>query len=92
MRSTHPSFRVKVGIDVGVSGEMNGVSVARIVSVGSAGVGVGVGGPGVAVGISISTSTGVAVEWTFPQAVEYNIKAVTTRLTFFLLYELMQLV
>jgi len=58
----------------------------------SARVGISVGGSGVAVAISIAAGTGVAVEWTFPQAVEYNINAAITRLTFFLLYELMQLV
>ena len=55
MKSIHPSCRVKVGIKVGASGETNGVSVARIVSVGMARVGVSVGGPGVDVGISPSS-------------------------------------
>lgn len=79
-------------MNVGASAEMNGVNVATIVSVGSARVGIWVGGSGVAVRISIAAGTGVAAEWRLLQAVEYNINAAITSLTFSLLCELMQLV
>ena len=77
---------------VGVSVKLNGVSVTRNISVVSAEVGSSLGGFGVAVEISIAASTGVAVEWTLPQAVEYNIIAAIARIAIPLVRRQMQLI